>query len=292
MTLEPPFDGSSKPFSIGMRAIAMEDWIGVDDRLGFHLAEKARLDATVPDVVFRAVPDTETAQAETRDALVDHLTTRFPEIYRLDGGAVVLASLGLRVDLDGPRAPLLAAAHLVADDLCLMRRKPDGWHLVAGAVHFPSSWSLADKIGRPMVTIHAPVPGFAGRMAAMVDRIFDNLAVGIVVERFNWSLHDDDHLHHPHPKPGKRAFIAEDGSILLDQLHVRSERQTLRKMPGSGDVLFTILTRQWRASTMPAPARARLAADLLALDDDQRRYKSLTATAPAIAAALACDMMA
>ena len=55
--------------------------------------------------------------------------------------------------------------------------------------------------------------------------------------RRNWGVHDHDTLfvpEHPPPRPGITAANAGE------RLWVRSERQTLRRLPRSGAVLFTI----------------------------------------------------
>lgn len=66
----------------------------------------------------------------------------------------------------------------------------------------------------------------------MIERIFDNLQVGLPVERFNWSVYNDASLYH-----GERSgeHMNQETDCFL-----RVERQTLTKLPKSGDILFTI----------------------------------------------------
>ena len=58
-----------------------------------------------------------------------------------------------------------------------MRRGADGSRLAVASLCFPSSWSAAEKFGRPVDEIHGPVPGFgpASRPAGLIARMFDNL---------------------------------------------------------------------------------------------------------------------
>ncbi|MEZ5865467.1 MAG: DUF3445 domain-containing protein [Geminicoccaceae bacterium] len=49
-----------------------------------------------------------------------------------------------------------------------MRAAPEGYRLVGAFVAFPSRWSLAEKIGRPMPAIHAPVPGLEAAIGGPV----------------------------------------------------------------------------------------------------------------------------
>jgi hypothetical protein len=169
-----------------------------------------------------------------------------------------------------------------------MRRGEDGWRLAAGSLCFPSSWSLREKFGRPLHAIHAPVPGFGGgtRNADLISRMFDSLQ-GLAVLRWNWSLQAGNDLYLPfsHQERVDRAtsrpskFSTDE---IAAQAFVRVERQTLRKLPVSGDILFTIRIHLDPLSVLEKhPDRQRLASSfadqLAALDEAQLDYKGLTA---------------
>ena len=193
------------------------------------------------------------------------------------------------VALEGAPA-LLTASRLVQEDLLLMRRDDEGWRLVAGSLCFPSTWVLAEKIGRPMDAIHAPVSGYAGKMAGMVARIFDNLKVEQPAERFNWSIYGDALLRHAQSKqdplrrfpPGQSAGHA----------HIRVERQTLRRLPLSGDILFTVRVHVDPAAALAVDPRGRELARALhdrlaALSPDELAYKGIVEARERLLAALA-----
>ncbi|WP_269585544.1 heme-dependent oxidative N-demethylase family protein [Roseibium sp. Sym1] len=282
-----PYDGSSQPFTVGLKPVDEDSWLEVDPFLVPHLAEKERLIGASLDVVFRAEPDTGAAQQEVLDLVTGHLAQYHPDTHRVSGHEVELLQAGRRVALaDGPA--LLTASRLVQEDLVLMRPGPDGYRLAAASLCFPSSWSLAEKFGQSMTGIHDNVPGFnEGRMGRMVARIFDNLKTGQLLGRFNWSIYPDAELHHPQPKQIRVEI--EDGA--LARLFLRVERQTLRRLPGSGDILFTIKIHHDPLAVLESQEdRAELAAglrrQLLALDPDQLAYKGLGPTRDALAEAL------
>jgi hypothetical protein len=220
-------------------------------------------------------PGTEAAQGEVLTLLADYLPERYPDIYQRLGPQIDILPAFRRVRMDQPYPPLLIAGGLVQEDLALMRRGDDGWRLAAGHLCFPSSWRLHEKFGKPLQEIHAPVPDFGRdtRNANVIERMFDNLRPEQPVYRWNWSLHADDALHHPHP--------AGRFSERMDNLWFRLERQTLRKLPQSGDILFTIriyldpLTGMERLPNAPDLARA-LIAQLRAFTPQQLDYKGLT----------------
>ncbi|MBZ9893752.1 DUF3445 domain-containing protein [Mesorhizobium sp. BR1-1-6] len=290
MTLLPthtPYDGSSKLFTIGLKPLALADWIEVDEHLLPFLAEKRRLYAEMPGRVFVEEDGTRDAQREVLDLLEAHLPRVFPETHRrASGGVEVIAAAG-NPEGDFAKAPLVAASLLVQEDLILMRRGDDGWRLAAGSLCFPSSWSLLEKFGKPLQQIHAPVPGFGPgtRPAELINRMFDGLQ-GQAVERYNWSIQSGDALYHPLSNVERIERAASRPSRFADgdanaHAFIRVERQTLRKLPVSGDILFTIrIHLDPLAALAHHPDRATLApafaAQLEALDIAQLDYKGLT----------------
>jgi hypothetical protein len=137
---------------------------------------------------------------------------------------------------------LAALAVAQPDDVCLLAPEP-GWPLVAGAVLFPSHWHLREKIGRPAAEVHGRVPGYPD---VQVGRFLDRLRPGHVVWRRNVLFHRNGELYAPMPTPG-------------DEWWLRSERQTLRRLPASGAVLFTIATDTAPVADLDRQVRQRLA---------------------------------
>ena len=290
LPIHTPYDGSSKLFQIGLKQLDLRNWIEIDATLDFQLAEKRRIYAEYPDKVFVAEEGTEDAQAEVLALLTEHLPVRFPERYGRTDGKLTITG---HPELDGLEAqdlqPLHKASLLVQEDLIIMRRGEEGWRLAAGSLCFPSSWLLTEKFGRPMSRIHEPVPGFGPgtRNAGLIDRMFDKLQVGQPVERFNWSIQAGDALYHPLSNAGRidRATgrpIRFPDVDAAGRAFIRVERQTLRKLPVAGDILFTIRIHLDPMAVLKSrPDRATLAASfaeqLLSLDGEQLDYKGLTA---------------
>lgn len=270
-----PYDGSSKPFTIGLKALDLAEWIEIDDQLSDYLEEKRRLYFEIPEKVLVAEEGTEAAQQEVLDLIVAHLNTHFPSI----GNSVNRREEGVAIDLRN--SPLARAALLIQEDLVLMRKSPEGWRLVAASLCFPSAWNLLEKFRKPLHHIHAPVPEFGEgtRNASLIERMFDNLRVEHPVIRWNWSLHDDMKLFHPHSNSGPGRRFGEGD--LRGQVILRLERQTLRKLPISGDVLFTIRIRVDPLEVLekhPDGAALAQAIDeqLSAMSAEQLDYKGLT----------------
>jgi dimethylamine monooxygenase subunit A len=267
-----PYDGSSKPFTIGLKALDIQAWLDVDAHFESYISEKRRLYAEETANVLVAEVGTEDAQNEVLE-LIETATGRHP------------------LKKDCHFGPLARAGLLVQEDLVLMRHSPNGWCLVAASLCFPSAWNLHEKFGKPMHEIHQPVPGFGEgtRNAGLIDRMFDNLRVAQPVIRWNWSLYGDDRLYHPASDNKMKNRFGEgniEGRVIM-----RLERQTLRKLPKSGDILFTIRIYndplEVLKSHLAGPELAlAIAEQLSAMTKEQRDYKGLLDEVPRLMARL------
>ncbi|MGN7770062.1 heme-dependent oxidative N-demethylase family protein [Phyllobacterium sp. 22552] len=277
-----PYDGSSQPFTIGLQQLDLKDWIEVDENLLAYLAEKRRLFGLHAERIFVEEPGTQAAQAEVLELLAAHLIGRYPQLYARNGDEITVSGWPDKIELGSAQTPfLLRAANLVQEDLVLMRKdEKRGWHLAAASLSFPSSWTLLEKFGRSMDDIHAPVPDFnAGtRNADLITRMFDNLRPDRSVYRMNWSLQPGDEMYHPLASHQKGALYTDDD--LATHCHIRVERQTLRKLPMSGDILFTIRIYLDPVNALKKHPQCRAVAEafcrqLEALNPAQSNYKGI-----------------
>jgi hypothetical protein len=232
-------------FQIGLKPIAPDDWLegGEAD----PAARKDALFASRRELVWAEADGSRPGQAEVLE--------------------LVEAALGpATVARDLP--PLYAAARRVPDDLCLMEKRDGQWRLTALSLSAGSFFTAEEVIGRSLAELHGPVTGFAERFLVRVQRIFEGLRPDLVLERRNWTVLNSNELHTPSAAP-IRATIGEiEPSQAGQSLHLRVERQTLRRLPRTGGALFTI--RVWLAPL------ASLAADPDRLDAFARAWRSAT----------------
>lgn len=213
-----PFLDGPPSIAPGLKPIAPEAWLWPDTEAAVWLAPKRELMRTRRSDVFAA----HNADAEMTEA-----------------ATTVLAATGPAVG--DWSTPLEAASAMVSDDLCIMVRDAEGlWRLKVASLCTPTYWSLAEKFGKPLGGLHAPVPGGDPGLAARISRIFDGLRPGLVLERCNWSVQPGDERFTPSSAPLKARAQAMQEADALDQLHLRVERQTIRKLPETGALLFTI----------------------------------------------------
>ncbi len=170
---------------------------------------------------------------------------------------------------------LVDAALAVPDDLTVLRSVAAGdveqLPFVAGVVCSPSRWRLADKIGHDMLAVHKPVALYAEHIGAAVDTTLTRLSPDKPVWRSNWTLEDHPALFQPFT-PGRQ--LVDHPS----ELWIRIERETLRRLPRTKGVLFTIRGFQEPLATyvQRGPAAIGALRELVArLPDAVARYKSV-----------------
>lgn len=266
--------------ALDLNPLDLTDWLEIDEHLPANLAEKRRLLAERPGEVLAALPEAGPGAAETLAVLIDHLLLQFPAIYQRRGGELMNRATGEVWPLTGSAMPPLElAGRLVQEDLCLLGRDAATGHyrLTAASLCFPSRWVLAEKLGRPLDAIHQPVPTYAERLGARMNRLFDRLVVEKPVWRLNWSVIDDPALFQPTLRPRPAGAPPITAANAGDWLYLRIERQTLRRLPLSGDILFTIHIYSRPLSHLAhQPERAaRLAGALRHLEPPMKSYKAM-----------------
>jgi hypothetical protein len=277
-TIHLPFEPGPYRMAMGLTTVAEADWFEIDTQYPAELTERRRLLADHHAEVFAAEPASEAARAETLERVADALATHHPAWFGRAGQRLTNHLTGTVTDLRDPdRDRLEAAGLLVQEDLCLIQLADSVPIFTAGVLCFPSRWRLREKIGKPLAAVHDPVPIYAERLTNPVDRFMRNLKDGHIASRLNWSVLDDPALFQPTGKWRDGANTAITPGNAGAALYLRVERQTLRRLPLSGAILFGIRVHCYRLETVistPALA-ARLAAAVRALPDGIVHYKSL-----------------
>ena len=277
-----PLDGKPTRLTLGLRTLEPAHWIEVDEHRRFELLQKARLLRERHQDVVANLPDGDAGSRECWDLLSGFVVRRFPELYTdverdVDGRVVALTDTdtGERIDVRELH-PIDACGRIVQEDVAIMRKRDGAWVLVAASLCFTSRWKLADKIGKDLSGIHGPVPGYASQIGKPVEVMFDKIDVDRPVWRLNWTLLDDAELHQPEASKHWQHVADElaRGTDLGALLHFRVERQTLTKLPLSGDIVFTIRTYVRPLVDLGGPEQfANLAAALRAAAPELVAYK-------------------
>jgi hypothetical protein len=271
-----PFAAPPYRATMGLQPLDLAEWIEIDHTYATQMAQKRGLLAERHGEVFQALPEALEASQEILRLLLDHLPQHFPHLFRREGDRFANLATGESWPLDSsPLHPLDLAGRLVQEDFCLMEGSP--YRLTAASLCFPARWTLAEKFGRPMQEIHAPVPLYPEKLAKPVDRFFEHLKTDKPVWRTNFSLIDDPALFQTkgHSRTSVDASITPE--TVGDRVFLRIERQTLHRLPHTEAILFTIRTHVWPLTifTGDPGGAADLAETLRTMPEQVYAYKSM-----------------
>jgi hypothetical protein len=261
-----PLETKGWRMAMGLRPLDLDHWLEVDERRDDELEQKRRLLETVHDVVVASNPEGDEGSRELLAEVRNFLELHQPH---------------LTIDLRDDDHPVVAAARIVQEDLCVLVHS-DEWRLQAACVCFPSRWNLASKLGTTLDDIHRPVPDYDVELSRPTNAFFERLKPERSFWRLNWTLIDSPALHQP--TSARRSPHGE-----LSDWFFRVERQTLRRLARSDAIVFTIRTYVASAQEL-CDAHDEFAATLLLnLDtapEAMQSYKGWTGVAERLRASL------
>jgi len=284
-----PFDGKPHRWTMGLRPLALENWLWLDGRYDKEVALRRELLSQRRDEVFQACPEAQAASTEVLELVLVFLEKKHPERFQRIREDKSLAPGQTTFEM-AVRAlhPLELAGRLVQEDLCVMQAVPDDfedareYHLTAAALCFPTRWNLREKIGHPMSEIHDPVPGYREQINAPVNQFMRRLTPEKPMWRINWSLNENSTLF----QPGGHGVLEAAPHLTSEnagtEVFLRLERQTLRRLPMTSAILFTIRILQCPLEELNDSEAHQLAQTLRYWPEDLRIYKSFPVYGPAV----------
>lgn len=224
----------------GIAPLDLSEWLRVDEAFAGQMARREALICGARDAVLALDAAARPAAQELLDTVIAAQLAK-PGFVR-EGGAIRRPDGALVVvDRDNP---LASAGRLAQEDFCLLeKREGDSEHILTGAVLcFPASWSLEEKFMRGLIGVHRPVGEYDADLAKRVQRLFDGVRAGRGLWRFNAFWYASPELHQPRREDDRREARRE-----VTGAYLRSELQTLRRLPKTGAVVFGIHTYVLRA---------------------------------------------
>ena len=213
----------------GIQPVKAGEWLLRDEVFAAQIAYRDNMIHSRRAEVFQATEASLAAQQELLALVLSALDSGYDiqkdTVRRPDGVIVPLAE-----DL-----PIVTAARLVQEDLLLLDMSTEPV-LNAAVLCFPASWTLAEKFGAGLMGIHDYVDSYTPEMGKRVQRMFEAIRPEQPLWRANFLRYESPELFQPRrvgevkPEP-----VAQGG-------YARVERQTLRKLPDSGAVVFGIHT--------------------------------------------------
>lgn len=249
-----PFKSGPDYFvTMGIGRLDLNDWIELDNQwMKFHNEKLVRLSDERSSLRCKTLPQAFHAAQETMQLLSQYLVYRYPSLfqYQYDQNKkyirIKVTNEIYPIESDDP---LRYASLLIQDDLALMIEGSDGqYYLKGGSIVLPGFWRLEDKLNMSLAQIHLEgnVPQYKEKLQQSMDKFFHKLTPENLFVRHNYGIQTDDNLAWassigPEDTYGSLSY-QDQRHLTIEDLYFRCERQTLRRLPRTKAILFTIRT--------------------------------------------------
>lgn len=237
--------------TMGLCRLDLNDWIELDNEwMRYHNEKLVRVSDERSSLRCQTLPEAFDAALETMQLLSEYLVYRYPTLFQYEYDQnkkyIRIKATNERYPIDSDD-PLRYASLLVEDDLALMIKGSDGqYYLKAGSILVSGFWRLEDKLNMSLAEIHlsGKVPQYKEKLEQSIEKFFHKLTPANPVVRYNYGIQTDDNLVWASamgPEDTYGSIPYEDQRHLtIEDLYFRSERETLRRLPRSKAILFTI----------------------------------------------------
>ena len=261
-----------------IQQMADDDWLRLDSSRDGQLELKRLLMNSNPEHVCQVVPEGEAPAAELLHRIAEYLSDYHSSEFSFDGETLTEKASGVTHLISGVKGKeaLFQIGKIVQEDFLIVTPTDTGTHrLVAGAVFFPSSWSLQKRIGQDLPTIHAEIPTLNENIGANIDRFLTHLKPDASWERSSFLLYNTDELA---LIPTLTSYVPDPKAIEHpEELFLRTERETFTRLPETGSVAFSFRTYIVPLVELPEENKLLLADILEAAPEEYvREYKGIS----------------
>lgn len=180
--------------------------------------------------------------------ITHYLPRRYPTMFKIENASKTLHNMVTQeyLPLDPPASrteALRIIALAVDEDFLMLLPSPDGdgYSLQAFVWCYPVGFDPVEKLGIKLRDAHGPVPSYKEHLQMSMDRYFDKLIPGKVMDRVNWAVATNSALC----ERGEYHLYSDDqvstqADVDLDDTWVRCELQTLFALPKTGGRILSV----------------------------------------------------
>ena len=221
-----PYKNGEEVVKVGLEPIEEAEWLEIDNLFDSEIELKKKLYESHYKEVHQELDLSFKSQQELLEVLKAHLKQYYPSH---------------KITATETSSPLKSASMMVQEDLVLMIPEEEKYFLGAASLCAPSNWSLKEKFNDSLIDLHKYVPSYEKKIGNRVNNIFNKLPNDRIFQRFNWSIYEDASLF----QPVKSKSLVERSKTITDKnagdrLFIRVERQTIRRLPKTQAIAFTI----------------------------------------------------
>lgn len=247
-----PYRWAAADFQLGLRPMRPETWILVGAEHADMMKQKRERLDRYQDFYYGSLPDSLPAQRELRQRVTAHLLADHGDKFDRRGSIVLSRLTDRAVDLDDDsKEPLLQLSYLIEEDFMLLDRADGAIRITAASNAYSSSGRLVAAVGHGMEWAHEGVPQLTNKLGPRIERVLSSIHVNAPTERFNWQItplatvffpHGDPHAANAAAMHEVLGELRRDPARAGELLWMRAERQTLRRLPDSCAVAFSLHT--------------------------------------------------
>lgn len=310
-----PFKDKEYKLTMGIRNFDADDWLLIEDTYLDRIEEKTKI-ITNSHPKYPAYRDLESSTVftskiaepairELYDVIIQYMCDKYPMYFKVsdDGtkvhNGITNEDVPAKANDTDVKKLMYYLVRTIEEDFIVMMPDPSldepeyglEYYFKGGVFAFAAGFDPKEKINKPLTSIHEPIPGYQSKLRLSMNRYFEKLQPCKFVGRANFSVQahdkffvdDDNKGYHLTEEEVRRAVPFEE----LDfdhQVHYRSERQMLTRLPKTGAILFTIRTYLHPFSDFkrqPVEVSKRFLGALQKFPDDMAVYKGLTRLGPA-----------
>lgn len=308
-----PFKDKEYKLTMAIKYITAQDWLLVDKDHRRKVEDKTLITQNNhPDykeywnlersTVFES-PECEEAIREFYDITIKYMCDKYPMCFSKtkDGTQVHNKIMDEMIAAQAGDIKIRTLLHYlvrtIEEDFIILLPDPtrkDEVHgteyfFKGGVFGFPAGFDPAEKFDKPLTSIHEPVPEYEKKLKLSMNRFFAKLAPGEFVLRSNFTIQTHNKLFvynnkGYHDLEAAMKSIPYEDLDFENQVHYRSERQALVKLPKSRAVVFTIHTYLHPLSKFKGQVEEarRLRGSLQKFPDEMALYKNLYTSRQAV----------
>ena len=309
-----PFKDKEYKLTMGIRTIDVSEWLLIENTYADRIKEKVKITTNThpgydqnkdleKSTVFTS-PEGEASVREFYDIVVTYMCDKYPMCFVKADGQVENLITGELIPessagVENSKDLLKYLIRTIEEDFIILLKDPtkksepygDEYYFKAGVFAFAAGFDPIEKFDQPLTMIHGPIPGYESKLKLSMNRFFDRLKPGEFVSRSNFSVQTHNKFYVDDGNKGYHLTEEELNKPIpfedLDfekQVHYRSERQVLIKLPKTKATVFTIRTYLHPMSEFKGDMEAalRLRGSLDKFPDELARYKNITQPRPAV----------
>jgi len=227
-----PFLSNPDVLHMGLNEVREESWLEIKPLKNSFRNKIKLLENFSHEILFENY-EFQSANMNFFEALKSYLSTYYSDEYTFNKKSIdiYLDDFSSQIN-SSKKTDLELMSSLIPEDILILVPESENYVLRSAAVFSPSNWDLKSKINKPLDIIHEPVPGYEKTLSTKVNSFLNRLPASRIFERFNWSIYPSKKLFF-HPRYPE--FTSETNELFL-----RVERQTFRKLNDSSAIMFTI----------------------------------------------------